>query len=206
VNPPTESPEPFDQVPHLTQVDPPHPFRSALATLAIAAGVITLALAVLVYFVRRQPVPAGEVLAVNYYPVHTVSEGGAAVGNTGMPGQKETYDQLLILAQVRVRNQTHIPLFLRDITATVTMPDGTEQTDVAAGATDAGRLFEAYPSLASLRAAPFDRDTTVNPGQSTEGQAIFSFPMTQQQWDSRKSANVVVSLVNQDDLVISFPR
>jgi hypothetical protein len=204
VNPSTELPNPSDSGPRLAQVDPPHPFRSSLAPLGIAAVVVTLAIAIFVYIVKKPPVSAGEVLQVNYYPVHTTFSGGA--GSVGMQGNNETFDQLLILAKVRVRNQTNIPLFLRDIAATVTMPDGSEQTNVAAGATDAARVFQAFPALASLQSAPFDRDVTVPPGQSTEGLAIFTFPMTKQQWDSRKGANVVVSLINQNDLVISFPR
>ena len=209
MNPLTESPNPSDSGPRLEQVDPPHPFRSAFKTVAIAAVLVTLALAIFVYIVKTPPVSAGEVLQVNYYPVHTTSTGGSGTsgaGQVGMQGSGETYDQLLILAKVRVRNQTNIPLFLRDIAATVTMPDGSEQTNVAAGATDAARVFQAFPALASWQSAPFDRDVTVPPGQSTEGLAIFTFPMTKQQWDSRKGANVVVSLINQNDLVISFPR
>lgn len=204
MNPSTESPNPSDSGPRLEQVDPPHPFRSAIKTLVIAAVLVTLAIAIFVYIVKRPPVAAGEVLQVNYYPVHTTSTGGA--GEAGMQGSNETYDQLLILAKVRVRNQTNIPLFLQDISATVTMPDGSEQTNVAAGATDAARVFQAFPSLASLQSAPFDRDATVPPGQSTEGLAIFTFPLTKQQWDSRKGANVVVSLIHQNNLVISFSR
>jgi hypothetical protein len=77
---------------------------------------------------------------------------------------------------------------------------------VAAGSTDAGRLFAAFPALDPLQSTLFDRDATVNPGQSTEGLAIFSFPLTRQQWDGRKTANIVVSLIHQNDLVFSFPR
>jgi hypothetical protein len=202
-NPLTESPNPSQTGPHLVQVDPPHPFRSAFKTVAVAAILVTTALAIFVYFVRRPPVAAGEVTEVNYYPVHSTIGGG---GPDGMQGSNETYDQLLILAKVRVRNQTNIPVFLQDISITVTMPDGSEQMNVAAGARDADRVFQAFPSLDSLRSAPFDRDATLSPGQSTEGLAIFSFPFTRQQWDSRKAANIVVSLIHQDNLTISFPR
>lgn len=187
----------------LAQVDPPHPWRNAAKTVALAAVLLIAALAVFVYFVRRPPVAAGDVVHVDYYPVHSTIGGG---GEGGMPGQGENYDQLLILARVRVRNQTNIPLFLQDISAKVTMPDGTEQTNVAASTSAADRVFQAFPDLAPLRSTPFDRDATVQPGQSTEGLAIFSFPITKQQWDSRKSATVVVSLIHQNDLPIQFPR
>ena len=48
--------------PHLAQVDPPHPFRSALKTLVIAAIVVTIALGLYVYLGQKPPVAAGEIL------------------------------------------------------------------------------------------------------------------------------------------------
>ena len=88
MNPSTESPNPSDSGPRLAQVDPPHPFRSSLKTVGIAAVLVTLAIAIFVYIVKKPPVAAGEVLQVNYYPVHTTSTGGA--GSVGMQGSNET--------------------------------------------------------------------------------------------------------------------
>ena len=189
---------------HLTQVDPPHPFKSAWKTFLIAAIVISLAIAIFVYFVRRPPVAAGQILNLNYYPVHSTVNGGA--GDAGMAGGNQSFDQLVILAKVQVHNQTNIPLFLEDIAANVTMPDGSTESGIAAGARDFDRVFQAFPALNSLRSAPFDRSATLQPGQSTEGLAIFSFPFTRQQWDSRKSGAIVISFAHQKDLAIGFPR
>jgi hypothetical protein len=202
VSPSAENPNSPDF--HLEQVDPPHPFKSAWKTFLAAAVLITLAIAIFVYFVRRPPPSAGEILAVNYYPVHSTVTGAGGAG--GMQGGNQSYDQLLILTKVRVRNQTNIPLFLEDIAATVTMPDGSTESSIGAGSRDFERVFQAFPTLSSLRSAPFDRSATVAPGQSTEGLAIFSFPFTQQQWDSRKSGDVVVSFAHQKNLLMSFPH
>ncbi|HEV2276445.1 MAG TPA: hypothetical protein VGR96_19890 [Acidobacteriaceae bacterium] len=201
----TPSPEfPDSSDLRLAQVDPAHPFKSAWKTFLIAAVVVTLAIGTFVYIVHRPPVSSAEVLSVNYYPVHSTVDGGG--GGAGMQGGKESFDQLVILARVRVHNQTDIPLFLQDISVTVTMPDDSTESSVAAGARDFNRIFQAFPDLSSLRSAPFDRSATIPPGQSTEGLAIFSFPFTRQQWDSRKKADMIISFIHQNDLRISFPR
>ncbi len=190
---------------HLEQVDPPHPFKSAWKTFLVAAIVLTLAIAIFVFFVRKPPPASGRILEVNYYPVHSTVSGGGG-GGAGMEGSNQSFDQLVILAKVRVSNQTNIPLFLEDIAAKVTMPDGSTESSIGAGARDFDRVFQAFPALTPLRSAPFDRSATVQPGQSTEGLAVFSFPFTRQQWDSRKSGDVAVSFAHQSDLLISFPR
>ena len=55
---------------------------------------------------------------MNLYPVHTLINNGGG-SDTGMAGTAEYYDQLLILAKVKVRNQTDIPLFMQDISAAI---------------------------------------------------------------------------------------
>ncbi|HEY4047091.1 MAG TPA: hypothetical protein VGM27_09510 [Acidobacteriaceae bacterium] len=203
MTPSTELPDPSEAELHLTQVDPPHPFKSAWKTFAVAAVLVTAAIAIYYYLIQKPPDAAGEILAVNYYPVNTTINGGGG-GDPGMQGSKESYDQLIILAKVRVRNQTNIPLFLQDISATVTLPDGSQQVNVGAGVRDFDRVFQAFPTLAPLRAQPFDRSATLQPGQSTEGLAIFNFPLSRQQWDSRKSGDVVVSFMHQPNLLLSI--
>lgn len=189
---------------HLSQVDPPHPFKSGWKTFAVAAAVLIAAAAAFFYFVvKKPPQMVGQIVQVNYYPVHSTVEGGGA---EGMQGGTENYDQLLIFAVVKVRNQTNIPLFMQDISAMVTTADGTQHENDAAGPTDVDRVFQAFPSLASYRSQPFNRTATILPGQSAEGLAIFNFPISRQQWDSRKSGNVAVSFMHQNNLLISFPR
>jgi hypothetical protein len=190
--------------PHLAQVDPPHPFKSALKTIIIAAIVVSIALGLYVYLGQKPPVAAGEILTMNLYPVHALVNNGG--GAEGMPGQGEYYDQLLILAKIRIRNQTDIPLFLQDISATIKLPDGSEQVNVTASDKDMDRVFQAYPSLSYLRADSIRRDVTLTPGQSVQGLTIFNFPITKEQWDTLQSAKVVVSFMHQKNLELLLPR
>jgi hypothetical protein len=200
-----ETSEVFGPGPNLAQVDPPHPFRSALKTIVIAAIVVSIAIGLYVWLGQKPPVAAGEILTMNLYPVHTLINNGGG-GDTGMPGASEYYDQLLILAKIKIRNQTDIPLFMQDISATIKLPDGSEQVNVTAGDKDMDRVFQAYPSLNYLRAGSIPRDTTLTPGQSVQGLAIFNFPITKEQWDTLQTAKVVVSFMHQKNLEIVLPR
>jgi hypothetical protein len=191
--------------PHLAQVDPPHPFRSALKTIVIAAVAVSIAIGLYVWIEEKPPVAGGDILTMNLYPVHTLINNGGG-GDTGMTGTAEYYDQLLILAKVKIRNQTDIPLFMLDISAAIKLPDGSEQVNVTASDKDMDRVFQAYPSLNYLRAASIPRDTTLSPGQSVQGLAIFNFPITKEQWDSLQTAKVVVSFMHQKNLEIVLPR
>jgi hypothetical protein len=191
--------------PNLAQVDPPHPFRSALKTIAIAAIVVSIAIGLYVWIGEKPPVASGDILTMNLYPVHTLINNGGG-SDTGMAGTAEYYDQLLILAKIKVRNQTDIPLFMQDISAAIKMPDGSEQVNVTASDKDMDRVFQAYPSLSYLRAASIPRDTTLTPGQSVQGLAIFNFPITKEQWDSLQTAKVLVSFMHQKNLEIVLPR
>jgi hypothetical protein len=191
--------------PNLAQVDPPHPFRSALKTIAIAAVVVSIAIGLYVWIGEKPPVASGDILTMNLYPVHTLINNGGG-SDTGMAGAAEYYDQLLILAKIKVRNQTDIPLFMQDISAAIKLPDGSEQVNVTASDKDMDRVFQAYPTLSYLRAASIPRDTTLSPGQSVQGLAIFNFPITKEQWDSLQTAKVVVSFMHQKNLEIVLPR
>jgi hypothetical protein len=191
--------------PNLAQVDPPHPFKSAVKTLVIAAVVMSIALGLYAYLGQRPPVASGEVLSATVYPVHSLTNNGGKA-DSGMAGSTEYSDQVLILTKIRARNQTDIPLFMQDIGMTIKLPDGTEETNVAASDKDMDRVFEAYPSLGYLRAPPIQRDLTLNPGQFAEGVAIFNFSISKEQWDSLQTAKVVVEFMHQKNLELALPR
>jgi hypothetical protein len=194
----------FGPGPNLAQVDPPHPFRAALKTLILAAVAVSIAIGLYVYLGQKPPVASGAVLTVNLYPVHTLVNSGG--GADGMQGTGEYYDQLVILAKIKITNQTDIPLFLQDISSSIKLPDGSEQTNVTASDKDMDRVFQAYPSLSYLRSDSIPRDTTLNPGQSVQGLTIFNYPIAREQWNTLQSAKVVVSFMHQKNLEILLPR
>ena len=191
--------------PNLAQVDPPHPFRSALKTVVIAAVVMSIAIGLYAYLGQRPPVASGEILSTTVYPVHSETNNGGKA-DSGMAGSTEYSDQVLILTKIRARNQTDIPLFMQDIGMTIKLPDGTEQTNVAASDKDMDRVFEAYQSLGYLRAPPIQRELTLNPGQFAEGLAIFNFSISKEQWDTLQTAKVVVEFMHQKNLELVVSR
>jgi hypothetical protein len=123
-----------------------------------------------------------------------------------MAGTSESNDQVIILTKIKIRNQTNIPLFVQDIGSAIKLPDGSEQTNVAASDKDMDRVFQAYPSLSYLRGDPIPRDITLSPGQSAEGLAIFNYPITKEQWDTLQTAKVVVQFMHQKNLEINIGR
>ena len=167
---PTQISEVIGPGPNLAQIDPPHPFKSAFKTLVIAAIVVSLALGLYVYLGQRPPVAAGEVLQTTVYPVHTVINNSGGIAQEGMAGSSESYDQVLILTKIKIRNQTDINLFLQDISSAIKLPDGSEQENVAASDRDMDRVFQAYPSLSSLRAVdPSRHNPGSRPGRGRAG-------------------------------------
>ena len=201
----TELPAVSGPGPNLAQVDPPNPFKSAIKTLLIAAVVMCIAIGLYAYLGQKPPVASGLVLSSTVYPVHSLTNNGGT-SDTGMAGASEYSDQVLILTKVKVKNDTDIPLFMQDVGMTIKLPDGSEQTNVAASDKDAERVFQAYPSLGYLRTPPLPRDLTLNQGASAEGLAIFNFSINKEQWDKLQTAKVVVQFMHQKNLELVVTR
>jgi len=82
----------------------------------------------------------------------------------------------------------------------VTLADGTTQRSSGASPSDYHNVFIAYPTLAPKQTSPVLRDTTMTPGQILDGQVIFHYPITGQQWDQRKAFKISVQFLHQKDL------
>jgi hypothetical protein len=177
--------------------------KRALLIILAATVIVIATIALYVYIGEKPPVAAGQIVKLDVTPIHTEMRVGA--GAQGVQGGMDTYDQLLILAQVQVRNQTNIPLFLHDMWSNITTKDGDQQRSLAANNTDFNSVFIAYPQTAGLKQQPLLRDITLQPGQSAEGLVIFHYPMTKDQWDARQSFEAVVSFTHQKDLVLPWP-
>jgi hypothetical protein len=155
-----------------------------LASIA-AAVLVTIAIAVYVLAGQKPPAATGEILQVWAHPMHTVTSGFDANGNSMA---KESYDHVLVFTRVRLHNQSKQPIFLHQIATDATLDDGVH-TSYAATATDYNRVFIAYPDLAALKGTALPIEATIEPGQTLEGETVSSFRVTKQQWDARKGLN-----------------
>jgi len=175
-----------------------------LAKLLFAAGAIAIAVAAVLWFSEKPAAAAGEVTHVTAYPIHRVSN-SALDAQPRAAKVENTFDQMIVLAQVRLRNANKIPIYLSDISAVVTLP-AEQDRSFAASPSSYNRLFVAYPELRPAKGQPLLRDAAIAPGETVEGQLVFNYAITQAQWNARKSLDVTISFVHQNDLTLTAPQ
>ncbi len=175
-----------------------------LLKVLVAALLVTAAVGAYFYFGEKPPVATGEIIHLTAWPIHR-SSNDALEANLRAARVEQTFDEMIVIAEVRLHNQSPGPLFLSDLTAIASL-SGEEHRSSAASATDFNRVFIAYPELISMKQQPLLRDVTIPAGQTVEGQVIFNYPLTKDQWNLRRSLDVTVSFLHQKDLTISAPQ
>ena len=152
--------------------------------IATVIAVVLVSAAVTVYIVSGEKPPAatGEVMEVWAHPMHTETSGWDANG-AAIP--KEEVDQVLLFTHVKLRNQSKQPIFLHQVLANLTLPDGVHSS-YAAMPSDYERLFKAYPALQQWHASPISPDLTIQPGETKEGTFVCSYRMTKADWETQK--------------------
>ncbi|KAA6457861.1 hypothetical protein DYQ86_21055 [Acidobacteria bacterium AB60] len=165
----------------------------------IAGVLVTIAIAIYVIAGQKPPAATGEVTRAVAHLMHRETTGLDAAG---APMPKEEFDQVLLFTHIKLHNQSKNPLFLRQIMANVTMPDGIH-TAYAATPGDYERLFTAYPELAFLHAKPIALDDTIPAGEWLEGDFVSAFRMTRADWEARKDVDYSVSFRYQPDLKLT---
>jgi hypothetical protein len=189
---------------HLAQVDEPTNYGRLAVRVVIALVVSSLAVLIWIQFGRKTPVATGDIARLAIYPVQAKITGGSA-GTAGQEGQDEVINQLLVFAHVRLHNPNTTPIMLEDDWAVVTLPNGETRRSLGASGPDFEKVFQAYPQLAPLRMDPLRRDIQIQPGQSVDGLMVFSYPLSKEQWDARKSMQVTVSFNGAKDITLSAP-
>jgi hypothetical protein len=165
----------------------------------VAAVLISIAVAIYIFAGQKPPVATGEVLAVWAHPQHTETSGLDANGD---PMPKQTYDQMMVFARIRLRNQSPHPLALLNVLTNTAMPDGIHSC-YAASATDYERIFKAYPQMPVPHGTPLAVESTLEPGQSVEGTFVSAFLMSKQEWDTHKSLDFSVDFRYQPRLLLT---
>jgi hypothetical protein len=158
---------------------------NVIIATAIAVVLVTVAVTAYVIAGEKPPAATGDVLEAWAHPMHSETSGWDANG-AAIP--KEEIDQVLLFTHVRLHNQSKQPIFLHQIVANVTLPDGIHSS-YAALPSDFERVFKAYPQLMPWHATPISPDLTLQPGETKEGTFVCSFRMTKGDWESRKRLN-----------------
>lgn len=173
--------------------------RSFLVPVLIALAAIALAVFVAVRFFPATSVDI-EHLSTAVLPTSTVYKSRAIV-----EGPANTQRALFVATTVRIRNQLRSPIFPNSFTCTFTDQAGAVLTVTGASKPDLDSLRLSFPALKPLVAHPLQRDVVIDPGKSTKGTMLFSFPFTQAQWNARKSALIKIDLYQGQALYVDIP-
>jgi hypothetical protein len=170
---------------------------------AVIISTIALSIAAFVYVYANEkpPMATGEILNIWAHPIHTETSGFDA---NGAPMAKESFDQVFVFTQVRLHNQSKVPLFLINALTNFTGQDGNITMNYAANKMDYDRIWVAYPDLQVPHGPALSPlDTVIQPGQTVEGTIVSAFKMTKQDWDARKGLDFAFSFRYQPSLKLA---
>lgn len=190
-----------------------NPVANAIKATILAVVLVSVATALYVYFSRPAPISSGSVGRVSAapMPIERQTEEGTDIPVT-------IQDQLLVFAQIHVQNLSDKTLVVQDITADM-LENGTTTTSTkdpnvtttttrrstAASGRDYQRVFDLFPQFSAYKTDPVLADTKIAPHQSIDGTVIFSYPISQQQWDLRRGLVIHVEFDNNTTLSIQAP-
>lgn len=174
---------------------------SSSLLLAAAAAIVLVSVAIGLFFLthREHKLANGEVTEIWAHPVHGLTPAFDANGDAI---QQQSFDQVLVFSHVRLKNVSDKPLYLTRILVNATLDDGVH-TSYAAPKSDYERVFLAYPALAAFKRQGLPLDSTIEPGQTIEGDFAASFKLNKMEWDARKDLNFAFQFRYQPDLVLA---
>jgi hypothetical protein len=178
------APRQFDagHVPITEELDSAKRSLPPMAPVAIALAVVAIVVGIIAFTFRAKPVAQGGIDAV-YVSV--------------LPNQPNIF----VPIQVTLRNVSNKTLYIKDITATLKTDQG-ENSDTAASSSDYERYFAAFPDLKEHSTQALVVETKIAPGAEQKGTVLVSFPVTKDQFDTRKDLSVTVVPYDQSPIVL----
>ncbi len=170
-----------------------------VASTVFAAVLVSVAIAG--YFIAglKPDMATGDIERVWVHPQHTETSGLDA---NGAPMPKESFDQIMVFALVKLHNQSDKPLFMNQIMTNAKLADGIHSS-YAATAADYDRVFIAYPGMPVPHGKALSSQATIDPGQTAEGTIVSAFRLNKQQWDAHKDLNFTFAFTYQPSLVLT---
>lgn len=174
--------------------------RNLLAPVLIAFLILGLAIALLLRFTPRNTAKL-KVVHTALYPTHTLFKSDSI-----LVGRDRSQDDLYVVVTLRMEDRLNLPLFIKDLTATLKTSDGEKFETSAIQKQDFENLFTTYPALRPLAGNPLLRDTLIESGKEAEGTVVLHFPVTKEVWNRRRSATLYITLYHQGRISIVIPR
>jgi hypothetical protein len=174
--------------------------RNLLAPVLVAFVILGIAIALVLRYTPHT-IADLTILRTAVYPTHTLYK-----SDTMVVGRDQAQDDLYVLTTIRIEDRLNLPIFLKDFTATLLTADGDQVTTSAVQKTDLENLYTTFPALKPLSSAPLLRETLIDPGHSAEGMILLHFPVTEEEWNHRRSAILHIDLYHQGPISITIPQ
>jgi hypothetical protein len=174
--------------------------RNLLAPVLLAFLILGIILALVIRFTPHRTADL-TITRTIVVPTHTVFKSDSIV-----VANQHAEDQLYVLTTLRIDDRLHLPLFLKDFTATLTTAEGEEVSTSAVEKQDLENVYTSFPELKPVATEPLLRETMISPGASAEGMILLHFPVTKEVWDHRRTAVLNVDLYHQGEQQVLIGR
>lgn len=170
-------------IPMSEELDSPRWTLPPIVPLLVAAVVVGIAIWAIVHFNRKPPAAEGQITNA---VAAELSEGGK------------------VLASVRFNLQPSRDLWVNSMIVKLETPSGT-YTDVPAPAGDVPRYTKLFPQLEPQGSTAASSVSVFKAGQKADGFVVVSFPVSEQEFNQRKSLQLTINLRKDNTLVLRQP-
>jgi len=136
------------------------------------------------------------VIVLIYALSHRAQPQGGGSIDTVVSVEIPDQNQIMTAVNVTLRNTGEKPMWIHDIKATLKTDSG-EFSDESASAVDFNRYFQAFPVLQQQAIAPLTPEIKIPVGAQVQGTVIFSFPVSKDAFDKRKSLMISIQPYDQ---------
>ena len=189
----------------LLQSDTSHD-RNSLRPILVSAAVLAVAIAAafsLYYHHENHAAVELTGLRSLTVPLHTVfTHTGKVLG----PDTAE--DSLYVVAAVRVTDRSDVPLFVKDITAGLSLPDGSQIEATRIKEKDTDRVLTIVPALRpaiqQIGLPSLQPEQTVAPHTTREGYVLLQINGPETMWTQRREATLTLDFYHQDAATVTL--
>ena len=182
--------------------------RNLTLPIALTVAIVAAALFALLRFTPHRTADL-TVDRSAVYAAHTIFKSDSIV-----VGHDSAQDDLYVVADLHLTDNLRLPLFIDDITATLTPSanDPAGNTPIPTSAvehSDLPNLYTGFPQvkkLADTAGTPLLRESRLEPGQTFHGFVILHFPVTEATWNNRQDATLTLTLYHQPPITVTIPR
>jgi len=180
-----KAPAPLDpaHVPMTEEFDRAKWTLPPIGIVLIGLAIVAIGGVILAYTYRAKPVAAGGINSI-----------------TSVAMQDNT---VMTAVQLDVSNSTPKRWYIQSISAKVKTEQG-EWSDDAAPAVDSERYFQAFPALGASGTQVLKFDQKLAPGEHETGTVVFSFPITREQFEQRKT--LTITITPYDNAPVTFTK